>query len=508
MYTFLIGIAILIIGYFTWGKVAEKIFSPDKRLTPAITERDNTDKLPLPDKKNMLIQLLNIAGIGPIVGVALGILFGPIVFILMPIGNVLGGAIHDYFAGMISARNKGNDLPLLISKFLGKRISTVFSVLLIAGLLLLVTTFINIPAGFIEIMIPLGTAMIILAVVCIFLYYILSSVLPVDKIISRIYPYMGALIMVVTGGIAVILMITHAGDIPDIPLSIDGILGAFNAHPAGQPLIPMLFVTIACGILSGFHSTQCPIISRTLTSEQNGRKVFYGMMIVEGMIGMIWAAAASVYYAANTNAMMENLSGNTVVYNTIEYLFPYPLVVLSIIALIFLAISTGDTALRVLRTSTAALLKIPQDKPVKRLLMLLPFIVLIVLLLVWSNLSSNGFSLLWNYFSWFNQVIACIAFLMITSYLASKKKPWMISAVPAAFIIFVCVSYILWISPEHLAGAPVGFGLPLEVSYAIAGVCAVIFPLLAVLRGKALGRMSDFTADVQPVYPSADKNGE
>ena len=508
MYTFLIGIAILVVGYFTWGKIAEKIFSPDNRLTPAIAERDNTDKMPLPNKRNMLIQLLNIAGIGPIVGVALGILFGPIVFIIMPIGNVLGGAIHDYFSGMISLRNNGKDLPLLISKFLGKKVNWIFSLFLIAAILLVVATFVNIPANFIAEMIPLGSSVFVVAVICIFLYYIISSIAPIDKIIGRIYPFMGVLILIVTGVVAVVLMATHAGDIPDIPLTVDGFLGAWNAHPTGQPLIPMLFVTIACGILSGFHATQSPIVARTLTSEHAGRRVFYGMMIVEGLIGMVWAAAASVFYVANTEVLTANLSGTTVIYETLEYLLPVPLIFLSVVAFIFLSVTSGDTALRVLRTSTATQLNIPQNKPIKRVLLLLPVIGVVTLLLFWPNLSGNGFAILWNYFSWFNQVIACFALLTITVYLASKKKIWIISAVPAACIIFVCVSYITWISPEHLAGAPVGFGLPLEVSYIIAAVFAIGLTVLAVLRGRALSRWKSFSADTQPVYPPAEKNSE
>ena len=508
MYTFLIGIAILVAGYFTWGKIAEKIFSPDKRITPAIAERDNTDKVPLSEKRNMLLQLLNIAGLGPIAGVALGILFGPIVFILMPLGNVLGGAIHDYFTGMISLRNNGKDLPLLVSKFLGKKLSWIFSIFLIVSILLLVTTFVNIPAGFIERLIPLGTAVLVTAVICIFIYYIVSSLTPIDKIIGRIYPFMGALVLIVTGIVAVFLMATHAGDIPDIPLTVDGFPGAFSAHPDGQPLIPMLFVTIACGILSGFHSTQGPIVARTLTSEHSGRRVYYGMMIVEGLIAMVWAAAASVFYAANTDAMTANLSGTAVIFNTLEFLLPVPLVILSTVSFIFLAVTSGDTALRVLRTSLAALLKIPQNKPVQRVLLLLPLMGVGSVLLIWSNVSSNGFALLWNYFSWFNQVIACFALLMVTVYLASKKKVWAISAVPAAGIIFICVSYITWISPVHLAGAPLGFGLPLEVSYIIAAVFAVILPALAVLRGRKLSGQNDFSADVPAVYPETAKNSE
>ena len=294
MYTFLTGIVILIVGYFLWSRVAEKIFCPDSRVTPAIAERDNVDLTPLSDKRNMLIQLLNIAGIGPVIGVALGILFGPIVFILMPIGNILGGAIHDYFTGMISMRNHGKDLPQLISKFLGRKISFVFTVFLMLSIFLVVVTFINIPADFISLLIPLGGSVFFIAVVCILFYYILSSVFPIDKIVGKIYPFIGALIIIITGVVAVVLFTAHAADIPDIPLSLDGFLNSFDAHPSGQPLVPMLFVTIACGILSGFHATQSPIVSRTLTSEKSGRKVFYGMMAAEALNRLLTRHAPGV----------------------------------------------------------------------------------------------------------------------------------------------------------------------------------------------------------------------
>ena len=221
---------------------------------------------------------------------------------------------------------------------------------------------------------------------------------------------------------------------------------------------------------------------------------------------MIWAAAASVFYSVNQGALTAHLSGSEVIIDSLQYLMPLPIVVLAVISLILLSVTSGDTALRVLRTSTAGLLKIKQNKPLQRILLLLPFIAVILVFIIWSHLSSDGFAVLWNYFSWFNQVIACFALLMITSYLASKKKAWAVSAIPAAGIIFVCVSYIFWVSPEHLSGAPVGFGLPLEVAYIIAAVFAVVLPLLAVLRGRALSRWKSYSADAPAVYPDEKKD--
>ena len=461
MITFLTGIAILILGYCIWGKVAEKIFAPDDRLTPALANPDSVERVPLSKKRNMLLQLLNIAGMGPIVGVALGMKFGAIVFLLLPIGNVIGGAIHDYYIGMISARNNGADVPTLMEKFFGRRISGLFLVLATVCLVLVVTTFTNIPAQFIQTLIPLGSWVLTAAVIAIFLYYILL--------------------------------------IPYITMTPEGIAAAFTAHPEGQPLIPMLFITIACGILSGFHATQSPIVSRTMQSEKDGRKIFYGMMIAEGIIAMIWAAVTSILFALEPE-MLASSNGNQIISTAVGVVLPAALASLSLIVFIFLAVTSGDTALRVLRTSVADFLKIDQTPAKLRVLVLLPLVLLISGLLIWSNLSPTGSAVLWNYFAWFNQLIASCALLLATAYLASRAKPYLITAVPGTLILFMCISYILWVSPAHLAGAPLGLGLPLEGSYVVAAVLSVILCAAAVLTGRRLGNDPAFSADLPATY--------
>ena len=425
MITFLTGIAILILGYCIWGKVAEKIFAPDDRLTPALANPDSVERVPLSKKRNMLLQLLNIAGMGPIVGVALGMKFGAIVFLLLPIGNVIGGAIHDYYIGMISARNNGADVPTLMEKFFGRRISGLFLVLATVCLVLVVTTFTNIPAQFIQTLIPLGSWVLTTAVIAIFLYYILSTLYPIDKIIGRMYPFIGGLLILITAAVC-IACIPYADLIPDITMTPEGIAAAFTAHPEGQPLIPMLFITIACGILSGFHATQSPIVSRTMQSEKDGRKIFYGMMIAEGIIAMIWAAVTSILFALEPE-MLASSNGNQII-------------------------------------------------------------------------STTGYAVLWNYFAWFNQLIASCALLLATAYLASRAKPYLITAVPGTLILFMCISYILWVSPAHLAGAPLGLGLPLEGSYVVAAVLSVILCAAAVLTGRRLGNDPAFSADLPTTY--------
>lgn len=498
MITFLVGICILVAGYFTWGKIAEKIFGPDDRLTPARAAPDGMERVPLSSPRAMLIQLLNIAGMGPIVGVALGIKFGAIVFLIMPIGNVIGGAIHDYFTGMISARNNGADLPVLMRLFFGGRVGILSLVLFSAALLLLVTTFTNVPAQFVYTLLPLGAWVVPLAIVIIFCYYIISTLYPIDKIVGRIYPFIGGFMIVLTL-IVFISLIPYGNMIPDLPMTPEGILAALNAHPAGQPLLPMLFITIACGILSGFHATQSPIVARTMRSERDGRRIFYGMMIAEGLIAMIWAAAVSVLFTMQPE-MLEVSNANDLLASASAILLPAVLSSMALLVFIFLAVTSGDTALRVLRTTIAAFLNVDQSAARRRILVLLPVVAVISVLLVWSNVVPTGYAVLWNYFSWFNQMIASCALLLATAYLACRGKAYLLTAAPAAGIVFVCVSYILWVSPAHLAGAPLGFGLPLEVSYVCAGVAAFGLCAAAVIVGKRLGHRTTFSPESTPVY--------
>ncbi len=493
MITFLVGILILVLGYFFWSKVAEKLFGPDDRKTPALRHPDGVERVPLSTKRNLLIQLLNIAGMGPIVGVVLGMKFGPIVFLLLPIGNVIGGAIHDYYVGMISTRNNGADTTSLVQKFFGKNVGGLFLGLVIFSLLLLVTTFTNIPANFIVTLLPFGGFVLVSAVIGIFAYYIISTIFPIDKIVGKIYPVFGLALLVLTI-ILCFAYIPFAGSIPDITLTPEGIAAAFTAHPDGQPIIPMLFITIACGILSGFHATQSPITARTITSERSGRHVFYGMMIAEGLIAMVWAAGASIVFSLDP-ASIALTSGNAIIYEILNLVFPAALIILGILVLIILAITSGDTALRVIRTSIAGYFNIDQSTMKKRVILVVPLVIVISGLLLWSNLSPTGYAILWNYFSWFNQVIASFALLLGTVYLISKGKPYWITLIPGAGILFIVLSFILWASPAHLAGVPFGIGMPLEISYIVSLVLTAVIYVLAIRHGKKLRADKNFSAD-------------
>ena len=278
MYTFLAGIALLIVGYFTYGKFVEKMFGvKEERPTPAYVNADSVDYVPMSTKKNSLIQLLNIAGTGPIFGPIMGALYGPVAFIWIVVGCIFAGAVHDYLTGMISIRNRGAHLPELASRFLGKVMKHVVNAFAVLLLLLVGTVFVSTPSSLLYVVMD-GKVALTVIIVVIFAYYILATLLPVDKIIGRLYPYFGALLLISALGVGISLVVTDA-PIPELTLE--------NFHPDNAPILPLLFFTISCGALSGFHATQTPIISRTTKNEKEGRKIFYGMMITEGIIAMI-----------------------------------------------------------------------------------------------------------------------------------------------------------------------------------------------------------------------------
>jgi carbon starvation protein CstA len=491
MITFLIGIAILIGGYFTYGKFVEHIFGPDDRETPAIKNPDGVDRMVLPNWKNSLIELLNIAGVGPVIGVILGIKFGAIVFLILPLGNVLGGAVHDYFSGMISMRNNGVNVPTLAVKYLGTGPSRIIMCLISLALLLVGAVFVNTPACLINTPTLAGTAgstdmtVFWIAAGAIFIYYFISTFFPIDKIIGRIYPIFGA--MLILSCIAILIgLIPHLSTLDNVNLS--DIFSNFTQHPEKQPIIPMLFVTIACGIISGFHSTQSPIVARTEKTERTGRRTFYGMMIVEGLIGMVWAAGGMFIYKQHPELLTQT-SGVRTLNTLVTAVLPFHSVsAIVIIGVVILAITSGDTALRSLRLTLAELFHMPQKSVKNRFILCVPMFALCAAILFWSNLNPSGFNLLWNYFSWSNQVMAVCSLCVTVVYLRAEGKNFWIALFPCAFMTFIVSVYILWVSPAHLGGAPIGFGLPLKVAL-ILGICAATGLCAALLkRGKNLRR--------------------
>jgi carbon starvation protein CstA len=497
MITFLIGVAILILGYFTYGKFVERVFGPDDRKTPALANPDGVDRVPMPHWKNVLIQLLNIAGIGPVIGVILGIKFGAIVFILLPLGNVLGGAVHDYFSGMISMRNNGYNVPALSRKFLGKGPAKLVMTLISVALILVGAVFTNTPAALVNTPILAGShvspTLFWTAVAVIFAYYFISTFFPIDKIIGRIYPVFGALLILASLAIFV-------GIVPNLNVLDEfcfaDIMSNFHKHPAGQPIIPMLFVTIACGIISGFHSTQSPLVARTEVTEKTGRQTFYGMMIIEGLIGMIWAAGGMFIYHQMPE-LLTGASGVKVLSVLVSTVIPWaPISILVVVGVIILAITSGDTSLRSLRLTIAELTGLEQTSVRNRLILTIPMFALCAVIIFWSNLNPEGFNILWNYFSWSNQLMAVCSLCVATVYLRSKKKNFWIALIPCMFMTFITADYILWVSPENLKGAPLGFGLDYKTALVIALHDAAILGFFLCVRGKELTKMPDFDADV------------
>ena len=476
---FLGGILFLIVGYFIYGKIAEKIFLPDDRKTPAVDHPDGVDTLPLPQWKNMLIQLLNIAGVGPVIGVILGIKFGKIALLVIPVGCVLMGAVHDFVGGMMSLRNDGANLPRIVRKYLGGAYATVFSWVMAILLLLVVAVFINVPANLIDKTVLPSISFFWWAVAIIFAYYIAATLFPVDKIIGRVYPFFGALLII--GSIAIFAALVWCGFTdPAVFSDCEG----FAGFQKGNPLFPCLFVTIACGIISGFHATQSPIVARTMTSERQARSTFFGMMVAEGIIAMIWAAAAlAIYNIAPENL---NLAGPVVLGNITTHFLGKWMGGVTVFAIVVLAVTSGDTALRSARLSISEMFRIDQISLVKRIVTTLPLILIVAALLWWSNLSAKSFSNLWNYFAWGNQMLAATTLMAGTVWLLreGKRLACCITLLPGMFMTSVISTFILW--TPGTGGMPVGIvpgGLSLNLSVSISVAVALMFAVWVIRRG-------------------------
>ena len=496
MFTFLLGIAILCVGYFTYGKLIEKILGPDERDTPAVALKDDVDFLVLPNWRNMLIQLLNIAGVGPVIGVILGCKFGAIVFLIIPIGNIIGGAVHDFIGGFMSMRYKGANLPKLIKMMLGAGYYRIFSVFVCILLLLVVAVFINVPAELLKVTVlksdcftkfladmgvnNIPLAVFWAAVALIFVYYICATLFPVDKVIGMVYPFFGMLLLI--GSCALFVMLIIAG-CKEPSLFLES--AAFKAGMIRQPIVPVLFVTIACGIISGFHATQSPIIARTMKSEKFARRDFYGMMVLEGIIAMIWAAGGIAIY--NLFPALMKMNPNYVLERITTYFLGNAMGIITVIAVIVLAVTSGDTALRSLRLSVAEMFNVGQSKFINRVLLLLPMIVIITLLLAWSAKDAQSFGNIWSYFAWGNQVLAASTLLAGAVYLQMQKKNSFVALFPGLFMTFIVVCYILWVSPANTGtNGPWGLGIGLKYAYLHAVEISLFVGWIVILRGRKL----------------------
>lgn len=443
MVTLLGGIALLIAGYFTYGRYVEKNFSIDpERETPAEALTDGYDFVPMPKWKNGLIQLLNIAGTGPIFGPIMGALYGPVAYIWIVVGCIFAGAVHDYMIGMISLRNNGAHLPELASRYLGKSMKHIVNIFSMLLLMLVGTVFVTTPANLIFNITPSWMTVGIITVL-IFLYYIVSTILPIDQAMGKIYPIFGAVLIISSIGIGGSLLFGHGAAMPN--LTMDTLQ---NFHPGGLAIFPALFFTISCGALSGFHATQAPLVSRTSKNEREGRFTFYGMMIAEGVLAMIWAAAAMTLFDGQTLSEMINAGTASLVVNEVSIMLLGSVFgTAAIIGVIVLPISSGLSAFRSLRTIAADYLNIKQDTIVKILAVTIPLYV------VSFFLTQVDFNLLWRYFNWANQVTAVISLLVSTRYLYLKNKNYWITFIPGIFILYAVIIYIL--------SEPIGFSMGL-----------------------------------------------
>ncbi|WP_418455779.1 carbon starvation protein A [Allofournierella sp.] len=461
MITFFAALALLLAGYLVYSRLVEHIFGPDDRPTPAVALADGVDFVEMPTWKVFLIQLLNIAGTGPIFGALMGAVFGPVVFLWIVFGSILGGAVHDYCTGMISCRMGGASVSEIVGKYLGggmKQVMRVFSVVL---LVLVGTVFVTSPAALLAMLTPEALSAPFWVAV-ILLYYLLATLLPIDKLIGRIYPVFGIVLIVMVLGIGGGILLQEY-QLPELVLA--------NLHPAGKPIWPYMFITVACGAVSGFHATQSPMMARCLKREKDGRRVFYGAMITEGVIALIWAAAGVAFYGSTggLQAALAAMGQSGVVYDISTKLLGVAGGALAVVGVVACPITSGDTAFRSARLTLADWFHIDQGRIGRRLLLTMP------LLAAGALLTQLNFDVVWRYFSWANQTLAMIALWAAAVYLRSScgRAQSLLAAVPAAFMSAVCSTYIL-MADEGLK-LPQSIAYPAGIAFALG--CAAIFAL-------------------------------
>ncbi len=440
MISFSIALVVLIVGYLVYGRIVERVFVIDtKRATPAVSMADGVDYISMPAWKIFLIQFLNIAGIGPIFGAIMGVMYGPAAFLWIVFGSIFGGAVHDYLSGMVSLRSNGASLPEIVGGQMGKVV--LYFIRFFSCLLLITggTVFVSSPADIMISIVP--SIERFWWVYLILTYYVFATILPVDKLIGRIYPVFGILFLFMAIGI-MIAMYIHRAPVPELWT------GLSLPHPQGYPMLPMMFISIACGAISGFHATQSPMMARCMTNERYGRPCFYGAMIAEGVVALVWAAAASSFWGsveglnafvagcpkgANTSALAVRSICNGWLGNVGGFL-----VILGVVAA---CVTSGDTALRSARLIFADAFRLDQKKVLRRLAVSLPIFALVYLLL------HIDFSIIWRYNAWCNQTLATFTLWAATIYLARNRRFYWISLIPAAFMTFICLCYLL-VTPE------------------------------------------------------------
>lgn len=473
MFSFLVSLVALVAGYFIYGRVVEKVFGVDSsRKTPAITKADGVDYIPMPAWKVYMIQFLNIAGTGPIFGAIMGAKFGPSAYLWIVFGCIFAGAVHDYMTGMLSIRNNGAGLPDLVGEYLGKGTKTFILAFSIIVLMLVGTVFVFSPALILGDIAGDGSKIAIMAWVgVIFLYYLLATLMPIDKIIGRIYPVFSFALLFM----AVALMVCLFVKWPVLPEIWDGLgnLGESKGLLSGQPVFPCLFITIACGAVSGFHATQSPLMARCVADEKLGRPVFYGAMITEGIVALIWATVASwFFYGGGAAEVGSGLSAAApeVVVKVSEGWLGILGGILAILGVVAAPITSGDTAFRSARLIVADFLHLPQ-KPIRNRLIISISLFILASFLLWYNIADeDGFNVIWRYFGWANQTLAVFMLWTATAYLVKYRggMSFMLTLLPAAFMTAVCVTY--------LCVAKIGLNLPVTWNWYI-GISTFVLSL-------------------------------
>ena len=449
MISFLLCLAILVGGYFVYGKIVDNTFGPDDRETPAVRINDGVDYVVMPQWKLFLVQLLNIAGLGPIFGAMQGALWGPVVFLWITFGTIFAGGVHDYFSGMMSERNDGKSISEVVGLYMGKVITFIMRVFSVVLLVMVGVNFSVGPAGLLAKLTPdmLGT---MFWLVVIMVYYLIATFLPIDKIIGKLYPVFGICLIIMAIGVIFGIFTNPAYTIPEIWDHFG------SMHPSGTPIWSFMFITVACGAISGFHSTQSPLMARCMKSEKQGHFVFYGAMVCEGVIALIWAAAGCSLYEVtdglNTGLAQALAMGQSkAIYDVCSKTMGGVGIALAMIGVVVCPITSGDTAFRSARLTLADWFKIDQDSYGNRLKLCVPVLGVGAFLGIGNALGFINYTVIWRYFSWTNQTLAMIVLWAASMYLFKEKKNYWITAVPATFMSAVSATYFV-LAPECLGG--------------------------------------------------------
>ena len=466
MITFSLSLVALLLGYVLYGRFIENIVAPDNRITPAVAKADGIDYVVLPNWKVFMIQFLNIAGTGPIFGAIMGAKFGPAAYLWIVFGCIFAGATHDYLSGMLSMRNGGVGLPELIGKYLGKATKNVMLVFTVLLLIMVGTVFVYSPA---EILHGIGGDSM-MWVCIIFGYYIIATMLPIDKIIGKVYPIFAFSLLFMACALMIVLFIKKP-ELPELWTHF------YNMGAEAQPekwtdaFFPALFITIACGAISGFHATQSPLMARCLKSEHMGRPVFYGAMITEGIVALIWATVASWFFYGSPTPGYELIAGAdkgfftsapAVVNLVCNDWLGVAGAILAMLGVVAAPITSGDTALRSARLIVADWLKLDQSPIIKRLYISLPLFLCTILMLIWQINNPDGFNTIWQYFGWLNQALSVFTLWTLTVFLVREKKPFWVTLIPALFMTTVCSTF-LFVSKQAF-GLPGTIGYPLGIA--------------------------------------------